>query len=69
MSYENDDNIKIFDPSSFILTFAITLSVFPLAVGVIVDPILNQRTTLRDILSVYIGKCMMFCLFAKTHYL
>lgn len=48
-----------YDPTSVIVTFAATISVFPLIAIFLVDPILNQRTTLRDVVALYKGKSIL----------
>lgn len=54
----NADPKEIIDPSLIIVSLFITFALFPL-ITIICDPILNQRSTLRDILRVYKGKIEM----------
>ena len=43
------------DPSSVVIAYAITICVFPIVALGVVDPLLNQRSTLRNVLTLYAG--------------
>ena len=50
------DQDTVLDPSALILSFGIAIGILPIIVVVVIDPILNTRTTLRDLLNVYYGE-------------
>jgi hypothetical protein len=54
------------DPTSIVMAFALTIALFPAIAASVVDPLLNQRTTLRDVLSLYRGeRGLHSCAFAS----
>jgi hypothetical protein len=53
-SLEDGDSAEI-DPTSIVVAFALTIALFPAIAASVVDPLLNQRTTLRDVLCLYRG--------------
>jgi hypothetical protein len=54
-SLEDGDDYAEIDPTSIVVAFAITIALFPAIAANVVDPLLNQRTTLRDVLRLYRG--------------
>jgi hypothetical protein len=53
-SLEDCDSAEI-DPTSIVVAFALTIALFPAIAASVVDPLMNQRTTLRDVLRLYRG--------------
>ena len=56
------DQDTVLDPSALILSFGIAIGILPIIVVVVIDPILNTRHTLRDLLNVYYGE------YVNTHH-